>query len=190
MAQIILASQSPRRKQLMEQAGFQFEVIIADVDETNPPGMPGEDVPEFLAHKKANAIVVPEGAVVIAADTVVLLDDDILGKPDGVEGARAMLGRLSGRTHRVATGVCLKKGEQVDSFTILTEVTFRSLSAEQIDYYVTHYPPLDKSGSYAIHEWIGLVAIERIDGDYYSVMGLPIGEVVLRLQRDFGIVLV
>jgi septum formation protein len=189
MPELILASQSPRRRQLMEQAGYRFEVLVTDVDETNPEDMPATEIAEFLARKKADAVSLPQDTVVIAADTLVLLGEEILGKPDGVAGARAMLRQLSGKTHVVATGVCLRDLERRDSFTVLTEVTFRPLSDAQIEYYVTQFPPLDKSGSYAIHEWIGLIAIERINGDYYSVMGLPIGEVVQRLARDFGVAL-
>lgn len=181
MDKIILASQSPRRKHLLELAGYQFEVIVADVDETNPPGMPGMQVPEFLARKKA--AVIPAGeALVIAADTIVLLDDDILGKPKDEADARNMLQRLSGRMHEVVSGVCLRKGDRELGFSVVTEVYFRPLSAEQIDYYVGEYKPFDKAGSYAIQEWIGLVGIERINGDYYNVMGLPIGEVVKQIQ--------
>lgn len=180
MDKIILASQSPRRKQLLELAGYQFEVVIADVDETNPPGMPGLDVPEFLARKKA--AVIPAGeALVIAADTIVLLDGDILGKPKDEADAKAMLQRLSGRMHEVVSGVCIRKGTQELGFSVVTEVYFRPLTTEQIDYYVREYKPFDKAGSYAIQEWIGLVGIERINGDYYNVMGLPIGEVVKRV---------
>jgi septum formation protein len=184
---LILASQSPRRKQLLTQAGYEFDIQIPDVDETPPDEMAPEAVAEFLARKKADAIPVVEGQTIVAADTIVLLDGDILGKPDDAEGAARMLRRLSGKTHTVATGVCLRSLHQIDAFTVLTEVTFRNLSNEQIMHYVQTQPPLDKSGSYAIHEWIGLVAIERINGDYYSVMGLPIGEVVRRLQTDFGV---
>lgn len=176
MHKIILASQSPRRKQLLSQAGFVFDVLSPDVDETNPPGMPGEEVPEFLARKKAAAIDAPE-ALVIAADTIVLLDGDILGKPKDEEDARNMLRRLSGRMHKVVSGVCLKKGSEEQAFSVTTEVYFRPLSDEQIDYYVREYSPMDKAGSYAIQEWIGLIGIERINGDYYNVMGLPIGDV-------------
>jgi septum formation protein len=182
MDNIILASQSPRRKQLMEQAGYAFRVVVSDVDETNPEGMPGEQVPAFLAQKKAAAIAegYPE-ATIIAADTVVLLNGEILGKPKDSADAVAMLGKLSGNMHRVVTGVCIRCNGQEDVFSVVTEVYFRPLSAGQIDYYINTYQPFDKAGSYAIQEWIGLVGIERINGDYYNVMGLPIGEVAKRL---------
>jgi len=189
MHNLILASQSPRRHQLMEQAGFSFTVANPDVDETNPPGMPGQAVPEFLAHKKATAILMlhPD-ATILAADTVVLLGneltgDEILGKPLDSEDAIAMLQRLSGRMHRVVTGVCIIKGNKTEKFSSITEVYFRPLDLQQIQHYIMQYKPFDKAGSYAIQEWIGLVGIEKINGDYYNVMGLPISEVSKRLHK-------
>ncbi len=186
MKRIVLASQSPRRKQLMEMAELQFDIIIADVDETNPPGMPGEQVPEFLAKKKAAAIShLAEGAIVIAADTVVLLDLEILGKPTDAANAIDTLQKLSGRVHKVVTGVSINDGTKDISFSVTTEVYFRKLSAAQITHYVTHYKPFDKAGAYAIQEWIGVTGIEKINGDYYNVMGLPIGDVIEVLGREF-----
>ncbi len=186
MHKIILASQSPRRKQLMEAAELEFEIVIADVDETNPPGMSGELVPEFLAKKKASAIEhMHPDALIIAADTVVLLDHHILGKPTDAEDAIKMLQQLAGRMHQVVTGVCMQKGTKQIAFSVTTEVYFRPLTDEQIKHYVANYKPFDKAGSYAIQEWIGMIGIEKINGDYYNVMGLPIGEVVPRL-RDFA----
>jgi septum formation protein len=185
---IILASQSPRRKQLMEMAELEFEVLIADVDETNPPGMPGEEVPEFLAKKKADAVAhLAAGAIVIAADTVVLLDHHILGKPKDDSHAVAILQQLSGRVHKVVTGVCIRQDSQEKSFSVTTEVYFRKLTDEQITHYVRHYKPFDKAGAYAIQEWIGVTGIEKINGDYYNVMGLPIGDVIKVLADEFTI---
>ncbi|MGN6567705.1 MAG: Maf family protein [Flavipsychrobacter sp.] len=187
MHKLILASQSPRRKQLMEAAELDFEIIIADVDETNPEGMPGEEVPVFLAKKKAAAIQhMINDAIVITADTVVLLDHHILGKPRDAAHARETLSRLSDRTHLVVTGVCIQSAVKQVSFSTTTAVHFRKLTAAQIDHYVESYRPFDKAGAYAIQEWIGMIGIERIDGDYYNVMGLPIGEVVKSLQHDFN----
>lgn len=184
MHKIVLASQSPRRKQLMEAAELNFEIIIADVDETNPPGMSGHLVPEHLAKKKAAAIEERvHDAIIIAADTVVLLDDHILGKPTSEENAVEILTRLSGRMHEVVTGVCMQKGDKQVSFSVTTEVYFRELSEEQIRHFVTNYKPFDKAGAYAIQEWIGMVGIEKINGDYYNVMGLPIGDVVIALKQ-------
>lgn len=179
---IILASQSPRRKQLLELAEIEFEVLIADVDETNPPGMPGEEVPEFLARKKADAVSHLVGeAIVIAADTVVLADHHILGKPIDAAHAVSILKQLSGRMHKVVTGVCIRKGSKEVSFSTTTEVYFRKLTDDQINHYITNYKPFDKAGAYAIQEWIGVLGIEKINGDYYNVMGLPIGEVFIAL---------
>ena len=167
-------------------AEIAFEVIVADVDETNPPGMPGEEVPEFLARKKADAVRdIANDAIVIAADTVVLLDHHILGKPKDSANAIEILQQLSGRVHKVVTGVCIRKGNKESSFSITTEVHFRKLTLAQIEHYVSHYKPFDKAGAYAIQEWIGVTGIEKIDGDYYNVMGLPIGTVIEVLERDF-----
>jgi septum formation protein len=188
MDKIILASQSPRRKQLMQLAELEFEVLIADVDETNPPGMPGADVPAFLARKKADAVAhLAKGAIVIAADTVVLLGPHILGKPAGAAHAETILRQLSGKVHTVVTGVCIRKDEKEKVFSCTTEVYFRALTDGQITHYIKEYQPFDKAGAYAIQEWIGVTGIERINGDYYNVMGLPIGEVILALKKDFGL---
>lgn len=179
MHKLILASGSPRRKQLLEQAHIDFEVITSDIDETNPPGMPGEDVPVHLAQKKAAAVAaLHPSRDILAADTVVLLDGDILGKPANDEEAKVMLARLSGKLHRVVTGVCLIKGGKEHTLSVMTEVYFRQLSSTQISFYVEKYHPLDKAGAYAIQEYIGIVGIEKIVGDYYNVMGLPVGELM------------
>lgn len=185
MSKLILASGSPRRKQLLEQAHIDFEVITSDVDETNPPGMPGEEVPVHLAIKKAQAVAqLQPGRDILAADTVVLLDDDILGKPANDEEAKVMLSRLSGKMHRVVTGVCLLQSGQQHHFSTTTEVYFRPLTTQQISYYVETYHPLDKAGSYAIQEYIGIIGIEKINGDYYNVMGLPVGDLLPLLNNQ------
>ncbi len=185
---IILASQSPRRKQLMELAELDFEIIIADVDETNPPGMPGEDVPQYLACKKADAVAhLAADAIVIAADTVVLLDHHILGKPTSAANAMDILTALSGRMHKVVTGVCIRMNDKEIAFSVTTEVYFRPLTTGQIAHYIDKYKPYDKAGAYAIQEWIGVTGIEKINGDYYNVMGLPIGDVIKTLRSDFGL---
>jgi nucleoside triphosphate pyrophosphatase len=170
----------------MEMAELEFEVLIADVDETNPPGMPGEKVPEFLAKKKADAVShLVSDAIVVSADTVVLLDHHILGKPADEAHAKAILRQLSGRMHKVVTGVCVRTGAKEVCFSTTTEVYFRMLSEAQIVHYVSRYKPFDKAGAYAIQEWIGVTGIEKINGDYYNVMGLPIGELIVILNRDF-----
>jgi len=172
----------------MKMAELQFEIIIADVDETNPPGMAGELVPEYLAKKKADAVShLVHDAVVIAADTVVLLDHHILGKPGDAAHAKVILRSLSGRMHKVVTGVCIRKEQKEVSFSVITEVWFRQLSDTQIDHYISNYHPFDKAGAYAIQEWIGVTGIEKINGDYYNVMGLPIGDVIYVLKKDFAI---
>jgi len=183
MLNLILASGSPRRRDLLAGAGYTFTVQAPDVDETPPVGMPPEAVPEHLARKKAAALEAPADAVILAADTVVMLDGDILGKPADGDDAVQMLHRLAGRTHTVVSGVCIRRGNALESFSVCTEVVFRLLSDAQIRYYVDAFRPFDKAGSYAIQEWIGFVGIEGIRGDYYNVMGLPIGEVVLRLEK-------
>lgn len=183
MDKIILASQSPRRKQLLEMAEIQFEIKIADIDETPPIGMPGAQVPEYLAKEKAAVIVSSNpGVIVIAADTIVLLDDEILGKPVDEQDAINILTKLSGRVHTVVSGVCIQKDDKLHSFSKATEVHFRPLTTEQIKHYVTNYKPYDKAGAYAIQEWIGVTGIEKINGDYYNVMGLPISQVLDGLQ--------
>ena len=176
---IILASGSPRRKQLLELAHIDFEVISADVDETPPQGMNAEEVPAHLAQKKANAVAQHHpGRTIIAADTIVLLDNEILGKPKDAEDAKAILARLSGRMHVVITGVCIQKEGVEKVFSAATKVFFRTLTPQQIELYVDQYKPFDKAGAYAIQEYIGIIGIEKIEGDYYNVMGLPVGDVV------------
>ena len=167
-------------------AEIDFKVLIADVDETNPAGMPGEEVPLFLARKKADAVAhLVNDAIVIAADTVVLLDSLILGKPRDEDDAKTILKQLSGRMHKVVTGVCIRKNEQEIGFSTTTEVYFRPLTSAQIEHYVLRYQPYDKAGAYAIQEWIGVTGIEKINGDYYNVMGLPIGDVINVLGMHF-----
>ena len=167
----------------MEAAEIDFDIVIADVDETNPPGMKGNLVPEYLAKKKAIAIHQRHpDTIIVAADTIVLLDNEILGKPKDITHAEEILKKLSGRKHEVITGVCIQKGERQISFSVITEVYFRALTDTQIRHYVAEYKPFDKAGAYAIQEWIGMIGIEKIVGDYYNVMGLPIGEVVKKLS--------
>lgn len=184
MDRIILASQSPRRKQLLEAAEIDFEIQVADIDETPPPGMTAMLVPEHLATQKAAVVAACNpGATVIAADTLVLLGDEILSKPVDEADAENILQKIQGRMHTVVSGVCIQKGDHVVSFSKTTEVYFRPLTTEQLQHYVAAYKPYDKAGAYAIQEWIGMVGIEKINGDYYNVMGLPVGDVVLRLRE-------
>lgn len=181
---IILASKSPRRSQLLTNAGIPFEVKVEEVEETYPPDLPVEEVAPYLAYKKAAASVhfLEPGSIILASDSVVILDDVIYGKPEGYEGAFQMLRTLSGRVHRVITGVCLLSEEKVRVFSETAYVHVDPLSDEEIDYYIRHYEPYDKAGAYAIQEWVGLCKISRIEGTYSNIMGLPMNAVCRELE--------
>ncbi|MBA4166075.1 MAG: septum formation protein Maf [Chitinophagaceae bacterium] len=181
--QIILASQSPRRKMLLEWAEIPFTVKVAFTDESFPAGMAVEDVPVHIAKNKALAIPTVKNEVIIAADTVVVLDNEIIGKPASRDHAIDILGKLSGKVHRVITGVVILKKEKEISFADITEVEFHELTSAQIVFYVDKYKPYDKAGAYAIQEWIGVTGIKKITGDFYNVMGLPVSRVVKTLQQ-------
>jgi septum formation protein len=184
---IILGSQSPRRKELLGGAGFSFDIISPDVDETEPEGMDVYQVPEYLSVEKNKAIrekIGDEKIVVLTADTIVILDNRIIGKPADEQEARRMLWKLQGRMHEVVTGVCITGGERKVVFSDTTKVYFNALSEQEIKYYVERFQPYDKAGSYAIQEWIGYVGVSRIEGCFYNVMGLPIPK-VYHLLRDW-----
>ena len=170
---LILASASPRRHQLMCDAGFKFEVRLKHTEEIWPEGLAVEEVPEYLAGLKAKAFdgELKEGELLITADTVVCLDAKILGKPENREHAIEMLHRLSGRKHQVVTGVCLTTLQEHRSFSAYTDVYFKTLLDQEIICYVDTYKPFDKAGAYGIQEWIGYIGIERIEGSFYNVMG-------------------
>jgi septum formation protein len=187
MNKIILASQSPRRKQLLEWAEIPFEVIVQSTDERFPPGLHPEDVPVYIARNKALAVQAIRGdnEIILAADTIVVLGEAIIGKPVHREEAVSILLALSGEKHLVITGVVIRKGELETAFADITEVTFHDLSIDQIEYYVDKYKPYDKAGAYAIQEWIGVTGIKSINGDFYNVMGLPVSRVVQELTK-FG----
>ena len=180
---IILASQSPRRKMLLEWAEINFEVRVKETDESYPSQTKIEDVAVVIAKNKALAIDRKEDEIVIAADTVVVLDDEIIGKPVDSDDARKILKKLSGKTHRVITGVVILNGGAEISFSDITEVSFYLLTDDQINFYIDKYKPFDKAGAYAIQEWIGVTGIEKINGDFYNVMGLPVSRVVKTLQQ-------
>ena len=189
---IILASRSPRRKQLLEWAEIDFDILVKETEETWPEGMAIADVPVHIARQKALAAIgtnmyerYEHGVAVLAADTVVVIDNDILGKPADRDEAIRMLGRLSGRTHNVITGVVIMDGKKEVAFSDVTEVEFNALPIEAIEYYVDQYQPYDKAGAYAIQEWIGVLGIKSIHGDFYNVMGLPVNRVVRTLISDF-----
>lgn len=174
---VILASNSPRRKDLLAGLGVDYEVrTLLDVDETYPDTLKGADIPLFIAKEKANAYLnmMKPGELMITADTIVWLDEKVLGKPKDREDAMCMLRTMSGRTHEVFTGVCLTTTEWQRSFTAQTEVRFAELSEEEITYYVDTYKPMDKAGAYGVQEWIGFIGVENISGSYYNIMGLPV----------------
>ncbi|MBL4708124.1 MAG: septum formation protein Maf [Flavobacteriales bacterium] len=173
--QLILASQSPRRKQLMEQLGYSFTQTSKDTDESFPSTMKVTEVAEYLSLKKAKAYTneIGKNDLLITSDTVVILDDIILGKPESPEEAFEMISSLSGQTHEVMTGVCLKSIDKEVSFSVGTTVHFKALSKEEITHYIDQYKPYDKAGAYGIQEWIGLIGVERIEGSFYNVVGFP-----------------
>jgi septum formation protein len=175
MQPIVLASKSPRRKQLLTWAEIPFEVLVKDTDESYPEELNREEVPVFIAQHKATAVMheVEDHRIILAADTVVVLDDEIIGKPNNANDAIRILQKLSGKSHRVITGVVLRKGKTVHAFSDITKVAFHDLTDDQIKYYVEKYQPYDKAGAYAIQEWIGLNKISSIEGDYYNVVGFP-----------------
>jgi len=182
---LILASASPRRRQLLQGLDLPVEITSVEVDETPPPGMPNADVAEYLALKKAHAwlgILEPD-QVLITADTTVVIGDTLLNKPADAAEARSMLGQLAGRTHRVITGVCLRTATSTRSFADVADVTFAPLTTTEIAYYVERYLPLDKAGAYGVQDWIGYVGVERINGSFYTVMGLPLHRVYRCLQE-------
>lgn len=183
--QLILGSGSPRRKEILGLAGIDFKVLVSDVDESFPLDMPIDEVPEMLSLRKAKAIqglLDQKGIPVLTSDTIVAVDAKILGKPQNREEAISMLQSLSGRKHRVLTGVAYVCDDFEYTFKDTTWVTFAEMTLEAIEYYVDHYQPYDKAGAYAIQEWIGVRFIEKIDGCYYNVMGLPMPKIC----KEFG----
>jgi septum formation protein len=183
---VILASKSPRRRQLLEEAGIPFIVRTQDVEETYPPTLPVAEVAVFLARKKARscqAFLEKTRDILLAADSVVIVDGEILGKPVDRTDAQRMLRLLSGKRHLVITGVCLLTQSREIAFGDSTYVTFAPLSEAEIDYYIDHYQPYDKAGSYAIQEWIGLCKVEKIEGAYANVVGLPVQRVWAALEE-------
>lgn len=186
---LFLGSSSPRRRDLLSQAGFTFHVVKTDFEEVSDPALKAVDVAEFLAVDKGDrlwATLSPEqGPVLLTADTVVLLEENILGKPADYQAAFDMLSALSGRSHQVITGVALRSARQTLSFSVVTEVVFNKLSDQAIDFYIRKYKPFDKAGAYGIQEWIGLTGVREIRGDFYNVMGLPVSRLMPELER-FG----
>ncbi len=186
---VILASGSPRRRQLLEYIVPEIEVARSrDIDETYPGDLPADDVAPYLSRVKADgyADLVKDDSLVITADTVVILDGKILGKPADEEEAVAMLSALSGRSHRVVTGVTVKSVDRTVTFKEVTEVVFDTVSQDDIRSYVDDFRPLDKAGAYGIQEWIGCIGITGIKGCYYNVMGLPLHALYKVLRDEFG----
>jgi septum formation protein len=190
MQKIILASASPRRKQLLEWADISFEILVADTDESYSNSLSEEEIAIHIATNKALAVkeklAGDEKALIISADTIVVLKKEIIGKPVNREDAISILTKLSGQTHQVITGVCMISDHKTIQFSEMTEVQFHPISLSQIEYYVDHYKPYDKAGAYAIQEWIGVTAVKSIKGDFYNVMGLPVSRVVMEINKLGG----
>ena len=183
MNKIILASASPRRKELLEIAGAEFEIIVADVDETVPEGTKPEDAAVMTAEKKAVAVAKNhKDSIVIGADTIVVADGKILGKPADKTDACRMLSMLSGVEHKVITGVCLARGDKKITFAQISKVKFYDLTAEEINAYVETGEPMDKAGAYGI-QGRGCVLVEKIEGDYFNIVGLPVAKVMKELVK-------
>ncbi len=183
---IFLGSKSPRRRELMQMMRIPFNVVtISGVEETYPDDMPAVEVPVFLSAKKADAYLkrLHDREMIITADTLVILGEKILGKPKDADDACRMLRTLANRTHKVVTGVTIATLDRRCSFSVTTEVTFANLSDEEIRYYVDTFRPFDKAGAYGIQEWIGGVAVEKIDGSFYNVMGLPVQRLYAELRN-------
>ncbi|WP_281644772.1 Maf-like protein [Bacteroides zoogleoformans] len=183
---IILASNSPRRKELLSGLGVEYEVrTLPDVDESYPETLKGTAIPLYISEEKADAYrgMMQPNELMITADTIVWLDEKVLGKPRNRKDAMQMLRAMSGRSHEVFTGVCLTTTEWQRSFTAATEVRFSNLSEEEIVYYVDKYQPMDKAGAYGVQEWIGFIGVEYISGSYYNIMGLPVQKLYRELLK-------
>ena len=183
---IILASNSPRRKELLAGIDVDFEVrVIQDIDESYPADIPTKDIAEYISRKKAAVYQtrMADDELIITADTIVVLDSEVMGKPHDEADASRMLHELSGRTHQVITGVTLTTTTRQQSFSVETDVTFKTLSDEEINYYVQRYKPFDKAGAYGIQEWIGHIGVTGLQGSYFNVMGLPVQRIYEALRQ-------
>lgn len=182
---LILGSKSPRRKELLSSIGMPFEIRTKETDENYPETLPIEQVAEYIAQLKADDLIedLKDDEILLCADTTVQIDNILLGKPKDATEASKMLSLLSGRTHVVTTGVVIASNEMELSFSVKTEVTFKPLSMDEIEYYIETYQPFDKAGSYGIQEWIGYIGIQKINGSYNNVVGLPTHEVYQALQK-------
>lgn len=185
---IILASNSPRRRELLSGLGLDFEVrVLPGIDESHPAELQGGDIPLYISKKKADAYLasLQPDELLITADTIVWLDGEVLEKPKDEADACRMLHELSGKTHQVFTGVCLTTMEKQVSFSCRSDVTFCQLTDEEINHYVQCYRPLDKAGAYGVQEWIGYVGVERIEGSFFNVVGLPVQRLYQALKQNF-----
>ena len=181
---IVLASNSPRRRELLSGLGISYEVrVLPDVEESYPAALPVGEIAEYIAREKAEAYksVMTDDELLITADTVVVCKGEVMGKPVDEADARRMLHKLSGCTHQVTTGVCLTTTGAHRSFSVTTNVSFKNLSDEEIDYYVANYRPMDKAGAYGIQEWIGYIGVTGLEGSYFNVMGLPVQRIYKEL---------
>ena len=182
---IILASNSPRRRELLAGLGVDFEVrVLPDIDESYPHNLPTHEIAQYVAAKKAAAYAgtLADDELLITADTIVVAEDEVMGKPANDNDARRMLRKLSGTTHQVVTGVSIVTRTAERHFSVTTDVTFKPLDEEEIDYYVTRYRPMDKAGAYGIQEWIGYIGCTGLNGSYFNVMGLPIQRIYSELK--------
>lgn len=183
---IILASNSPRRRELLAGLGVPFEVkVLPDIEENYPADLPVADIAEYIAREKADAYrqLIGKHDLVITADTIVVVGDEVMGKPHDADDACRMLRKLSNRTHQVITGVCLTTADKQRQFSVKTDVTFKSLSEEEIAHYVNHYQPFDKAGAYGIQEWIGYIGVTSLQGSYFNVMGLPVQRIYTEMME-------
>lgn len=181
---LILASNSPRRQQLLKEAGFEFSVMVKDTNEDFPATMHPTEVPAFLAHKKAEAFKQElDNQIILTADTIVVIDNEILNKPKDANEASLMLKKLSGRQHQVITGVCVMTKESTQNFIDIANVFFRELTNQEIEYYINTCKPFDKAGAYGVQDFIGMVGIPRMEGSYFTVMGLPVHRVYDALKQ-------
>ena len=184
MKKIVLSSNSPRRKELLGELGIDFEVrVIEGIDETYSKELLVEEVPQYIAREKARVYIVGKDEVLLTADTVVVLGNEIMGKPHDEADAMRMLRQLSGKTHQVITGVCLTTNDKQVTFADVTDVSFADLTDEEIKFYVDNFRPLDKAGAYGIQEWIGLAGVTGIKGSYFNVVGLPVHRVYAELKK-------
>ncbi len=182
---LVLGSKSPRRKELLKNMGYTFEIRVQETDESYPPDLKMEEIPIHIARQKAAALkeTLQPDETLLTSDTIVVLNDEVMGKPEDRNQAMEMLTKLSGKTHQVISGLCLWSGDRELVQSVTTHVTFRTLSQATIEHYIDTYKPYDKAGAYGIQEWIGLIGVEKIEGSYTNVVGLPTTELAVLLEE-------